>query len=138
MKVLVQHEGGTRFRATAGEHTVAVDALPQDGGTGTAMSAPQLFAAALGACILEFVVNSCRLHGIPFERLALEVEFEEESGPRRLCTLTATIDMQPRPAEDVMRRLVGVARRATLVNTLNRPPEVAIGFAREEEAHADL
>ena len=37
-----------RFLATAGQHTVSVDAAPEDGGTSTAMSAPQLFAAALG------------------------------------------------------------------------------------------
>ncbi|RLC63912.1 MAG: hypothetical protein DRI48_08035, partial [Chloroflexi bacterium] len=61
MKLTVQHVDGLRFRATAREHTVAVDAAPEDGGGGTALSAPQLFAAAVGACILEFVVNSCRL-----------------------------------------------------------------------------
>jgi len=127
-----------RFQAATGEHGVAVDALLQDGGTGTAMSAPQLFAAAIGACILEFVVNSCRLHGVSFDRLGLAIEFEEESGPRRVGALTATIDMHPRPAEKVMRRLIGVARRATLVSTLHRPPEVVIGFAEEEIEHADL
>ena len=36
-----------------------------------------MFAAALGACFLEFVANSCRLRSIPFERLSVELEYEE-------------------------------------------------------------
>jgi hypothetical protein len=58
MNLTVQHVDGMRFLATAGGHTVVLDATPEDGGGGTAMSAPQLFVAALGACMLEFVANS--------------------------------------------------------------------------------
>ncbi|MFQ6100939.1 MAG: OsmC family protein [Anaerolineae bacterium] len=131
MKLTVQHIYGLRFLATAGNHSVVMDAAPEDGGSGTAMSAPQLFAAAMGACLLEFVANSCRLHGIPFERLSLELEYEELERPRRVGTMEATIHIEPRPPEDVKRRLVGVARHATLVNTLMRPPEMIIRFAGE-------
>jgi len=131
VRLTVRHVNDLRFLATAGEHTVVVDAAPEDGGTGTALSAPQLFAAAVGACICEFVVNSCRLRGVSFERLSLEVEYEELERPRRVGVLGATIHLEPAPPEDVKRRLVGVARRATLVSTLTRPPEVAIRFAED-------
>jgi len=68
----VQHVDGLRFLATVGEqHAVVVDAAPEDGGGGAAPSAPRLFAAALGACLCEFVANSCRLRGIQFERLSI-------------------------------------------------------------------
>ena len=129
MKLTVQHVDGLRFLATAGEHTVAADAAPEDGGTGTALSAPQLFAAAMGACMLEFVANSCRLRGISFERLGLTMECEESARPRRISALEATIHIEPQPPEDVRRRLIGVAKHATLANTLARPPEVTIRFA---------
>ena len=131
MKLAVQHVDGLRFLATMGEHSVAMDAAPEDGGSGSAMSAPQLFAAAVGACVLEFVANSCRLRDIPFERLSLEMACEELARPRRIGALEATIHMGPEPPEDVKRRLIGVARHATLVNTLARPPEVIIRFAGE-------
>jgi uncharacterized OsmC-like protein len=127
----VQHVDGLRFLATAEGHAVVVDAAPEDGGAGTALSAPRLFAAAVGACILEFVTNSCRLRGIPFERLSLEMDFEEQASPRRVGVLEVTIHIEPEPPEDVRRRLIGVARHATLVNTLVRPPEVAIRFEGE-------
>jgi putative redox protein len=126
MKVAVQRIDGMRYLATAAQHSIAVDALPQDGGAGTAPSAPQLFVAAVGACILEFVVNSCRLQGLAFEELSLEVVGAEESGPRRISAIEVTIHIEPEPAEDVKRRLVAVAAHATLVNTLLRPPEVTI------------
>ncbi len=81
MKLTVQHVDGLCFLATVGEHAAVVDAAPEDGGAGKALSAPQLFAAAVGACVLEFVVNSCRLRGIPFERLSLEMACEGLASP---------------------------------------------------------
>ena len=131
MRLTVQHVDGLRFLATAEGHAVVVDAAPEDGGSGTALSAPRLFAAAVGACILEFVTNSCRLRGIPFERLSLEMDFEEQARPRRVGVLEVTIHIEPEPPEDVRRRLIGVARHATLVNTLVRPPDMVIQFAGE-------
>jgi uncharacterized OsmC-like protein len=110
---------------------VVVDAAPEEGGGGTAMSAPQLFAASLGACMLEFVANSCRLRGLSFDRLSLELECEELERPRRIGEVRATIHMEPEPAETVKRRLVGVAKHVTLVNTLAHPPEIAIRFSEE-------
>jgi uncharacterized OsmC-like protein len=130
MNLIVQHVDGMRFLATADDHTVVLDAAPQDGGGGTAMSAPQLFVAALAACILEFVANSCRLRGLPVDRLSVEVAYEEVPKPRRLGALEMAIRIEPDPPAEAKRRLLGVARRATLVNTLARPPDVDVGFAR--------
>ena len=139
MKLTAQHVDGMRFLATADGQTIVVDAAPEDGGGGTAMSSPQLFVAALGACILEFAMNSCRLHGVPVERLSLEMAYEEIPRPRRVGPLKATLHLEPEPPDDVKRRLIGVARHATLVNTLVYPPEVDIRFAREgQETDADL
>ena len=132
MRLAVQHVDGLRFLATVGEHAAVVDAALEDGGGGSALSAPQMFAAAVGACICEFVFNSCRLREIPFERLSLELEYEELERPRRIGEVRATLHIEPEPPEDAKRRLIGVARHATLVNTLVRPPEVVIRFAGEE------
>lgn len=128
MKLAVRYVDDMRFLATEGKHSVVADAAPEDGGGGTAMSAPQLFVAAMGACLLEFVVNSCRLHDISVERLSVEMAYEEVPRPRRVGALEATLHMEPELADDVKRRLVGVARHATLVNTLTHPPELAIHF----------
>lgn len=133
MKSVVQHIDGLRFLATVGEHAVVVDAAPQDGGAGTAPSAPQLLVAATGACILEFVANSCRLHGFPLERLSLEVLGGEETTPRRIGALQVTIHIEPEPPEEVKRRLLGVASHATLINTLRRSPEVTIRLAEPDD-----
>ena len=131
MRLIVQHVDGQRFLATESEHALVIDAAPEDGGGGTAMSAPQMFAAALGACILEFIANSCRLREIPFESLGLELEYEELERPRRVGRLEAVLSIEPEPPDDAKQRLVGVARHATLVTTLKRPPEVAIRFAEK-------
>jgi uncharacterized OsmC-like protein len=133
MKLKVQHVDGMRFLATAADHTVVVDASQEDGGGGTALSAPQLFVAALGACILEFVANSCRLRGVPIERLSVEMEYEEVPRPRRVGALAAMIHIEPAPPVEVKQRLVGVARHATLINTLVHPLEVDIDFVEREE-----
>lgn len=139
MKLTVQHVDGLRFLATLGEHSVVVDAAPEDGGGGTAPSAPQMFAAAVGACILEFVANSCLLREIPFERLSLTLEYEELERPRRVGPLEVMLHIEPEPSDDVKRRLIGVARHVTLINTLRRPPEVNIQFVEKGGgAYADL
>ncbi len=131
MKLTVQQVDGLRFLATVGPHALVVDAAPEDGGGGTAPSAPRLFAAAVGACVLEFVANSCRLHDVPCQRLSLEVNFEELERPRRVGALEVVIHIEPEPPEGVKRRLVGVARHATLANTLARPPELLVRFGEE-------
>lgn len=131
MRITIQHIEGRCFRATVGEHTTIVDSSAEYGEAGTALSAPQLFAAAVGACIGEFVANSCRLHGIPFERLSVEVAYEKHLQPRRIGALAATLRIEPEPPEDVKRRLIGVARHVTLVNTLTHPPAVSIRFAED-------
>jgi uncharacterized OsmC-like protein len=137
MNLTVQHVDGMRFLVMTAEHAVIIDASPEDGGGGTALTAPQLFAGALGGCILEFVANSCRLRGIPVERLSVKIAYEEMAKPRRVGTVEAAICIEPDPPEDVKRRLLGVARHATLVKTLERPPEVDISFARtQNEADA--
>jgi uncharacterized OsmC-like protein len=139
MKVTVQHVNGMRFLAATDGHTMVVDAAPEDGGAGTAMSAPQLFVAALGACILEFVVNSCRLRGVPVERAKAEMAYDEVMRPRRVDAMQAALHIEPDPPDDVKRRLLGVARHATLITTLVRRPQIEIQFVQERgQTHADL
>ena len=133
MRLLVQQLEGMRFQVISGEHSIGVDAALQDGGTGTALSAPQLFVGAVGACILEFVANSCRLNGLFIERLSLEMSCEEVVQPRRIAAIQATIHIEPEPPEDVKSKLLGVARRATLMNTLVRPSEVVVQFSSRSE-----
>jgi len=130
MNLTVEHLDGMRFLAVTDQNAVTMDASPEDGGGGTAMSAPQMFVAALGACVLEFVANSCRLRDVPVERLRVEIEYEERPRPRRVDAIQVAIHIEPDPPEDVKRRLLGVARHATLVSTLKRSPEVNISFAR--------
>lgn len=132
MKLTVRHVDGMRFLATANGHTVVVDAAPEDGGGGTAMSAPQLFVAAMGACILEFVLNSCRLRGVPVEGLTVEMVYEEVPRPRRIGALKAAIRLEPDPHDEVKRRLIGVAQHATLVKTLVQSPEVSLYFEGDD------
>lgn len=129
MRARAQWVDGMRSLVTVGNHTVVVDPLPEDGGTGTAMSAPQLFAAALAACIVGFIANSCRLRGIPLTRLEVELTAPVQSGPRRVGDVEAVVYVEPEPPEEVRRHLLVVARRATLLNTLAHPPGVTIRFA---------
>lgn len=123
-----QHIDGLRSVVTVGNQTVVVDPTPEEGGTGTAMSAPQLFAAAIAACIVGFIANSCRLRHIPLGKLEVEITTAIQSGPRRVGDMEAVVRMTPEPPEEVKQHLLKVAKRATLLNTLARHPQVAIRF----------
>lgn len=125
---------GLRSSVTVGAYTVVVDPPPEEGGTGTGMSAPQLFAAAMAACIVGFIANSCRLREIPLTRLEVRLTAPIQGGPRRVGDMEVDVWMEPEPPEEVRRHLLAVARRATLLNTLARPPRVAIRFVPEPPA----
>ena len=129
MNLTVQHVDGMRFRAMTDVRTDVLGATPQSGGGSTVLSAPQLFLAVLGACILEFVANSCRLCGMPVERLSLEVAYEEVQNPRRVGSLEMAIRIEPDLPAEVKRQLLGAARHDTATKTLIRSPEVEICFA---------
>lgn len=119
---------GLRSLVTVENHAVIVDPPPEEGGTGTGMSAPQLFAAAMAACIAGFIANSCRLRNIPLTRLEVELTAPVRSGPRRVGDMEAIIHMEPDPPEEVRQHLLKVARRATLLNTLAQVPQVILRF----------
>ncbi|MCS7178455.1 MAG: OsmC family protein [Anaerolineae bacterium] len=128
MHVQAQYLDGLRSVVTVGVHAVVVDPAPEEGGAGTGMSAPQLLVAALAACILAFIARSCQLHDIPLKHLKVELDFTIASAPRRIGRIVAHVRMEPEPPEEVRRRLLAVARRATLLNTLACPPEITLQF----------
>jgi uncharacterized OsmC-like protein len=128
MKLTVRHLDGLRFLASTGDHTVVVDAPPEEGGTGTAMSSPQLFAAAVATCALSFMANSCRLHGLRTDHLSLDVTCEDAQRPQRISRIDIRIHIEPPVPADRRRALLGVARRSTVANTLARPPEIHISL----------
>jgi len=129
IRARAQRIDGLRSVVTVEGHAVVVDPPPEEGGTGTGMSAPQLFAAAIAACIVGFIANSCRLRNIPLTRLEVELTAPIQGGPRRVGDMEAVVRMEPEPPEEVRQHLLAVARRATLLNTLARPPRVFIRFA---------
>lgn len=129
IRARAQRVDSLRFVVTVEYHAVVVDLPPEEGGTGTGMSAPQLFVAAMAACIVGFIANSCRLRNIPLTRLEVELTAPVQSGPRRIGDMEAVVRMEPELPEEVRQHLLAVAKRATLLNTLARPPRVAIRFA---------
>ena len=126
MNLTVDHIDGQRFLVLAGKQAVVVDAPVEEGGTGTGMSAPQLFAASVASCALSFVANSCRLRGLPVEHLRLEMTCEEARHPRRISRMDIRIHVDADVPADQRRALLGVAKHSTVANTLAQPPEIHI------------
>jgi uncharacterized OsmC-like protein len=125
-ELTVQHVDGLRFLASTNSQAVIVDAPPDEGGLGTAMSSPQLLAASLGSCALSFVANSCRLHGLPLEHLSLEMMYEEAQRPQRISRIAMRIHIEPPLPPERRRAVLGVANHSTVANTLAHPPEIHI------------
>jgi uncharacterized OsmC-like protein len=128
IRARVQRIDGLRSLVTVEHHAVIVDPPPEEGGTGTGMSAPQLLVAAVAGCIAGFIANSCRLRDIPLTRLEVELTAPIQTGPRRIGDMEAVIRMEPELSEEVRQHLLKVAKRAPLLNTLARPPQVILRF----------
>jgi uncharacterized OsmC-like protein len=132
MKIDIQHVDRLRYLATSGAHSLVIDMSHELGGVDTALGADQVFGAALGACALNFVANSCRLHSIPTDGLRAVVELERVERPRRLSGITLRLALGAALSQEQRDTLIGVAQHCILANTLARPPQITVLFEEED------
>ncbi|MFF7160185.1 OsmC family protein [Streptomyces sp. NPDC008086] len=123
----VVHVEGDAYTVDIRGHQVMVD-QPQDaGGTDTAPTPTELFAASLATCVAFYSGRYLRRHGMHRTGLRVRTEFTmAPDRPARVASIRVTV--VPPPALSAQRHaaLLAVASHCTIHNTLHRPPEIAI------------
>ncbi|QOV34664.1 OsmC family protein [Streptomyces ferrugineus] len=108
-------------------HRLRVDQPTEAGGTDTAPTPTELFAASLATCIAFYAGRYLRRHGLPRTGLRVRTEFTMATDrPARVAALRVVI--VPPPELPAQRRdaLLAVASHCTVHNTLHQPPAVDI------------
>lgn len=129
MYVLVEYEGGTRFRATADGYVVT-SGKGTDGDAGRDnMNPTQLWLSALGMCIGAYAAGYCNNHGIPCDDLTVEIDRETAQGPSRMTRVDAKIRLSAALTEDQKRAILQVGGRCYIHKSMKLGMEVDISLA---------
>ena len=122
MKIEVQHMGDVQFSIATRGHTVYTDQPENNGGYDEAMTPPELFLGALGACAAYYAVDYLKRNHLLFEGTRVAVHAEKLKNPARLGELQlevftpAGLDAKHRAGVDAS------VAKCILHNTLTHPP----------------
>ncbi|MET9131417.1 MULTISPECIES: OsmC family protein [Streptomyces] len=123
----VVHVEGDAYTVDVREHRLQVDQPPAAGGTDTAPTPTELFAASLATCVAFYAGRYLHRHGLPQAGLRVRTEFTMATDrPPRVASLRLVIEPPPELPEHRRAGLLAVASHCTVHNTLRRPPEIDI------------
>ncbi|MER6333213.1 OsmC family protein [Streptomyces sp. NPDC014983] len=126
----VTHVGDDAYSVDIRGHRVQVDQPVEAGGTDTAPTPVELFAASLATCVAFYAGSYLHRHGLPRSGLRVRAQFVMASdSPARVASLRIVIVAPPELPERRRAGLLAVASHCTVHNTLKQPPEVGIELA---------
>ncbi|MFI6560185.1 OsmC family protein [Streptomyces sp. NPDC050534] len=108
-------------------HRLQVDQPIEAGGTDTAPTPTELFAASLATCVAFYAGRYLHRHGLPQTGLRVRTEFTMATDrPARVATVRLVVVPPPGLPEQRRAALLAVVSRCTVHNTLRQPPEIDI------------
>ncbi|MDX6758532.1 MULTISPECIES: OsmC family protein [Streptomyces] len=126
----VAHAEGDVYLVDVRGHRFRVDQPADAGGTDTAPTPTELFAASLATCVAFYAGRYLHRHGLSREGLAVRAEFAMATDrPARVAEVRLVIVPPPQLPEGRRAGLLAVASHCTVHNTLQQPPEIAIALA---------
>ncbi|HEX6516532.1 MAG TPA: PIG-L family deacetylase [Nocardioidaceae bacterium] len=126
--VRVVHREGDRFDIRVRQHLLTIDQPEPLGGQDTAPSPTELFVAGVAGCVAFYVRRYLDRHHLLTEGLAVSARYELSRRPARVSHITVEVTVPRGVPEDRYDGLLAVAKHCTLHNTLDDPPEVAVGL----------
>lgn len=102
MSIMIKHDKGTRFIAQSGDYEVVIGTAEGDNHDKNSMSPGSLFIAALGGCIGAYVVRFCERHGLAYEGMTVQLDYETEDSPPRVASVNAAVTL-PAPVPNKYR-----------------------------------
>ncbi|MGX1366480.1 putative redox protein [Streptomyces canus] len=123
----VVHVEGDAYTVDVRGHRLRVDQPLEAGGTDTAPTPTELFAASLATCVAYYAGRYLHRHGLPQTGLRVRTEFTMASDrPPRVASVRLVVVPPPELPERRRAALLAVASRCTVHNTLHQPPEVDV------------
>ncbi|MFB7467705.1 OsmC family protein [Streptomyces sp. NPDC056224] len=130
----VTHVEGDVYAVDVRGHRLRVDQPLGAGGTDTAPTPTELFAASLATCVAFYAGRYLLRHGLPRAGLGVRAEFAMAAGPpARVGAVRVVVTPPPELPEERRAGLLAVASHCTVHNTLRQPPETTVEL--EHSAH---
>lgn len=125
MDVKVRCLGGKKFEMTARDHRILADQPLDDDGTDSAMTPPELFLSALGACAAYYAAEYLRARALPDDQLEIRVSGLKGDKPARIVALNFDLTV-PGLSERHREGILKAVNYCLLKNTLHVPPEINV------------
>ncbi|MFE7857870.1 OsmC family protein [Streptomyces sp. NPDC057403] len=126
----VIHVEGDAYSVDIRDHRLHVDQPLEAGGTDTAPTPTELFAASLATCVAFYAGRYLHRHGLPRAGLRVHAEFTMAADrPARVTSLRLMITPPPELPEQRRAALLAVVSHCTVHNTLHEPPDIAVELA---------
>jgi len=135
MEVKVRCLGSKKFEMTARHHKVLSDQPPENDGMDSAMTPPELFLSALGACAAYYAEEYLQVRALPDEGLEIHLSASKGDRPARITHLKIEV-VAPGLTQRHRNGILRAVDACLLKNTLNKPPEIdvkVVGSAAVEE-----
>jgi uncharacterized OsmC-like protein len=126
----VTHVNGDAYSVEIRGHRLQVDQPADAGGTDTAPTPTELFAASLATCVAFYSGRHLVRHGLHRTGLRVGAEFTMSSErPARVESVRITVTPPPGLSPQRHAALLAVASHCTVHNTLHQPPRIDIELA---------
>jgi len=125
MDVNVRCLGGKKFEMIARDHRILSDQPLDNNGTDSAMTPPELFLSALGACAAYYAAEYLHARALPADELEIRISGTKGASPARIASLTidlAVPGLTERHREGILRAV----NSCLLKNTLQIPPQIDV------------
>lgn len=120
MDVEIIHLENVRFEAVTRGHRVISDQPPDNGGTDTSMTPPELLLVSLGTCAGFYAAQYLKTRSLPAEGLRIRVTADKATQPARLSRFQIEVTapgLEPSHQAGIIRAVKSCLIHNTLLNT---------------------
>lgn len=128
--IVIRHDAGKRFVATARTHEIVTDQAEKSGGLDSGATPLELLGAALGSCIALYVQQFCEVRHIPHTGMEVEVRQANEKNPSRVSAFSVRLVMPESLPVQYVSILERVIKSCPVHNTLAEGATVSIDIPR--------
>jgi uncharacterized OsmC-like protein len=125
----VYHLDGDRFAVCVRDHLFTVDQPFADGGDDSGPTPLELFVGSLTSCVAHHARRYLALHCLPSAGLTVSAEYVTGSHPARVTDVRLEVLLPDGIPAEHRDRVLAVASRCTVHNSLATPPVVTMALA---------
>ncbi len=128
MEVKVVHTGKMKFRMQAREHVIETDQPAEVGGEDTAMTPPEIFLSALGACAAFYAAQYLAIRKLSDNGVEVTVDAEKLRNPARLGNFTVHVKSPVALDAEQTQAMERTVHRCLIHQTMLEVPKIDIAI----------